>query len=509
MTKLVDRVIRGAKVVSGQAIIEAAVAIDGERIVAVGDEALMPPARETVDASGLHLLPGAIDSHVHFRDPGYPHKETWRTGSAAAACGGVTTVFEMPNTNPPTGTLEALRMKLDAARSSYVDFGIHGLFGDDTVERLEQLLDAGVTSFKAFVGNTFGNLPAPSDGALLEGFETLAARGIRTVVHAENSSIMARREGHLRAAGRTDPLAHLAARPAVAEIEAIGRVITLAEWTGARIHIAHHSAADSLFVIRDAKRRGVDVTVETCPQYLLINTDHMKRIGGILRVNPPIREPRHNEPLWQALKEGVIDMIATDHAPHSIEEKTREDIWTCDCGFPGVETQMPLMLTEVNRGRASLMDYVRWSAEAPARAWGLWPLKGRIAPGAHADIVLVDMNRRARLQQGRLQSISRISPWHGRTVIGTPLHTLVRGRFVMRDGELIRDAAGWGVSVKSIQNMPPPAPRHLDTTTQAIRSVPAGAPLSARPADGAQDSLWADESYLEPLPPSAGGSGRI
>jgi dihydroorotase len=421
----------------------------------------------------------------------------------------VTTVFEMPNTNPPTGTLEALRMKLDAARSSYVDFGIHGLFGDDTVERLEQLLDAGVTSFKAFVGNTFGNLPAPSDGALLEGFETLAARGIRTVVHAENSSIMARREGHLRAAGRTDPLAHLAARPAVAEIEAIGRVITLAEWTGARIHIAHHSAADSLFVIRDAKRRGVDVTVETCPQYLLINTDHMKRIGGILRVNPPIREPRHNEPLWQALKEGVIDMIATDHAPHSVEEKTREDIWTCDCGFPGVETQMPLMLTEVNRGRASLMDYVRWSAEAPARAWGLWPLKGRIAPGAHADIVLVDMNRRARLQQGRLQSISRISPWHGRTVIGTPLHTLVRGRFVMRDGELIRDAAGWGVSVKSIQNMPPPAPRHLDTTTQAIRSVPAGAPLSARPADGAQDSLWADESYLEPLPPSAGGSGRI
>jgi len=500
MTPMVDLVIRGAQVVSGTAIIRAAVAVKGEQIVAVGEDTLMPPARETVDATGLYLLPGAIDSHVHFRDPGYVHKETWKTGSAAAACGGVTTVFEMPNTNPPTGTVEALRLKLESARSSYVDYGIHALFGDDSVDRLEALLDAGATSFKAFVGNTFGNLPAPTDGALLEGFETLAARGVRTVVHAENSSIMARRELKLKAMGRTDPLAHLAARPAVAEIEAIGRVITLAEWTGARIHIAHHSSADSLFLIREAKRRGVDITVETCPQYMLINTDHMKKIGGVLRLNPPIREARHNEPIWQALKEGVIDMIATDHAPHTPEEKTREDIWACDCGFPGVETQMPLMLTEVNRGRATLMDYVRWSAEAPARAWGLWPLKGRIAPGAHADLVLIDMNRRGRLNQGRLQSISRISPWHGRTVVGMPLYTIVRGRFVMRDGELVRDAAGWGASVKSIQNMPPPAPRNTDSTTRAIATRPADAPASARPPEGAQDSLWADESYLHPLP---------
>ena len=399
-------------------------------------------------------------------------------------------------------------MKLEAARHSYVDYGIHGLLGDDTIDRLEDLLEAGVTSFKAFVGNTFGNLPAPSDGALLEGFEKLAPLGIRTVVHAENSSIMARREAQLKAAGRRDPLAHLDARPAVAEIEAIGRVVTLAEWTGARIHIAHHSAADSLFVLRDAKRRGVDVTVETCPQYLLINTDHMKKLGGLLRVNPPIREPRHNEPLWQALQEGVIDMIATDHAPHTPEEKSREDIWACDCGFPGVETQMPLMLTEVNRGRASLMDYVRWSAVAPAKAWGIWPLKGRIAPGAHADIVLVDMNRRATLQQGRLQSISRISPWHGRTVVGTPCHTLVRGRFVMREGQLVTDAAGWGASVKSIQKMPPPRPRNLDTTSSAIRRAPADAPASARAAPGAQDSIWADESaYLHPLAPSGARTG--
>jgi dihydroorotase len=484
--KVVDLVIRGAKVVSADQIIEACVAIDGELIVAVGRESQMPPAKEVLDADGMYLLPGAIDSHVHFRDPGYPNKETWKTGSAAAACGGVTTVFEMPNTNPPTATLEALRLKQKAAESSYVDFGIHGLLGDDTVGHLEELLDAGVTSFKAFVGNTFGNLPAPTDGALLEGFEKLAPLGIRTVVHAENSSILQRRQKQMQAAGRIDAMAHLAARPAVAEIEAIGRVLTLAEWTGARVHIAHHSAADSLFLLREAKRRGVDVTAETCPQYLLLNTSHMLKLGGVMRLNPPIREARHNQPLWDALLDGTLDMIATDHAPHTPEEKTRESIWDCDCGFPGVETQMPLMLTEVNRERATLMDYVRWSAVNPARAWGLYGTKGVIAPGAHADIAIVDMQRAGTLSQNRLQSISKISPWNGRAVKGYPLHTLLRGRFVMRDGKLVTDAVGWGRSVKTVQQMPTAKPRNTEHYSSAILQTPAGVPATAVPV-GAVD----------------------
>lgn len=479
--KEVDLVIRGAQVVSPERIFEAAVAIAGERIVAVGHDDTMPPAREEMRADGLHLLPGAIDSHVHFRDPGYPNKETWKTGSAAAALGGVTTVFEMPNTNPPTGTVEALRLKQKAAESSYVDFGIHGLLGDDTVERLEELLEAGVTSFKAFVGNTFGNLPAPTDGALLEGFEKLAPLGIRTVVHAENSSILFRRQKKMQAAGRIDAMAHLAARPAVAEIEAIGRVLTLAEWTGARVHIAHHSAADSLYLLRAARARGVDVTAETCPQYLLLNTDHMRTLGGVMRLNPPIREPRHNQPLWDALLDGTLDMIATDHAPHAPEEKTRESIWDCDCGFPGVETQMPLMLTEVNRGRASLMDYVRWSSVNPAKAWGLYGTKGVIAPGAHADIAFVDMNRAGVLSQNKLQSISKISPWNGRAVRGYPLHTLLRGRFVMRDGRLVAEAAGWGRSVKGVQRMPVAKPRNTEHYSSAILETPPGVPVNAVP----------------------------
>lgn len=475
----VDLVIRGAMVVSPDQIVAASVAIDGERIVAVGHDDVMPAGKATLDAEGLYILPGAIDSHVHFRDPGFPHKETFKSGSAAAACGGVTTVFDMPNTNPPTGTVDALNRKLQAAAASYVDYGIHGLFTDDTVPRFEELLEAGVTSFKAFVGTTTGHLPPPSDGGLLEGFEKLAPLGIRTVVHAENSSIMARRQQRMVNAGRTDALAHLAARPEVCEIEAIGRVVTLAEWAGARLHIAHHSAADSLYIVRAAKQRGVDLTVETCPQYLMLNTTDVLRLGGLLRLNPPIREPRHNQPLWDALVDGTIDMIATDHAPHAPEEKLRENIWDCDCGFPGVETQMPLMLTEINRGRASLMDYVRWSSVNPAKAWGLYGVKGIIAPGAHADIAIVDMNRTGVVAQNRIHSLSKITPWNGRSVHGMPIHTLVRGHFVMRDGQLVTEAAGTGRPVKSIQRMPAPQPRNVDRYTSAILETPDGVSRSA------------------------------
>lgn len=465
---VVDLIIRNAKVVSPESIIDASVAISGERIVAIGDDAMMPPTRAEFDARGLHLLPGAIDSHVHFREPGYTHKEDWETGTAAAACGGVTTVFEMPNTNPPTGTLEALRLKQEAAQKAHVDYGIYGLFDENNLDLLEPLIDAGVTGFKAFVGNTFGNLPAPSDGALLEGFEILARRGIRCTVHAENSSIMARREKRMREVGRSDVQAHLAARPEVCAIEAVSRMVIFSEWTGARVHIAHKSSSDALSVLRDAKRRGVDITVETCPQYLLLNTSDVLRLGSLLRVNPPIRDAHHNQLLWDALHEGVIDMIATDHAPHSQEEKLRDNIWEADCGFPGVETQMPIMLTEVNRGRITLMDYVRWSAVNPAKAWGIYGRKGVIQVGADADIVLVDMNREGVISQGKLHSRSKITPWNSRYVQGYPLHTLVRGRFAMKDGELVSASRGWGRSVKPIQQMPAPLVRNADKTTAAI-----------------------------------------
>ena len=390
-----DLVIRNGTLVSHDGVIAGSIAIQNGRVLAVGADGAMPPARETFDATGLHILPGAIDVHVHFRDPGYPHKEDWGTGTAAAAFGGVTTVFDMPNTVPPTGTAEALAAKQAiAAKKACVDFGLYGLLGDDTIANVPELIDGGVIGFKLYMGNTFGQIPSPSTGAMLEAFEVVAPTGKRISLHAETNSIMERRQDRLTRAGRCDPLAHIDSRPAIVAVEAVSRAALLAEWTGARIHILHISSAEELRPLREGKARGVDITGETCPHYLLLSTDDYHDLAGIIRVNPPVREARNHEPLWAALSDGTIDLIATDHAPHTPEEKTRNNIWAVDCGFPGVETQMPLMLTQVNNGRMSLCDYVRLSSFNPAKHWGLYPRKGAIAPGADADLALVDLTRR-------------------------------------------------------------------------------------------------------------------
>ena len=469
MTERADLVIHGGTVVSSAVELRASVAVKDGRILAVGAGAAMPPAARTLDAAGLHVLPGAIDVHVHLRDPGYPHKEDFATGTAAAAAGGVTTVFDMPNTLPTVADAEILAAKhAIAAAKAHVDYGLYAVLGEESLPHVHALIDGGIIGFKLYMGNTFGRIASPSTGAMLELFEIVAPTGKRISLHAEENSIMERRESRLRAAGCNHTLAHLDSRPAVAAIEAVERAATLAEWTGARIHILHISSADELRPLRDAKARGVDVTGETCPHYMLLSTEDYPRCGGVIRVNPPVREPGHQAPILDALIDGTIDMISTDHAPHHPDEKRRPAIWDVDCGFLGVETQMPLMLTLVADGRFSIRDYVRMSAEAPARAFGLFPTKGAVVPGADADLAIVDLARDWTLADERLHSAARISPWHGRPVRGRPLHTLVRGRFVVRDGVLDADARGWGRPVHPIQAMPPARVAHADTTLAAV-----------------------------------------
>jgi dihydroorotase len=318
------------------------------------------------------------------------------------------------------------------------------------------------------MGNTFGNLPSPSTGAMLEGFEIIAPSGLRISLHAETASIMAHRQARLEAAGRNDPLAHIAARPAVVAAEAVARAAVLAEWTGARVHVLHISSALELGPLADAKARGVDVTGETCPCYLLLASEDYARLGSVIRVNPPVRERDDSEALWEALHTGVVDMIATDHAPHLPEEKTKDVIWQADCGFPGVETQMPLLLSQVAAGRLTLEHYVRLAAEAPAKAFGLWPTKGRIAVGAHADIAVVDLDRRETVRAERLHSRGKVTPFEGTATTGAAVHTLVRGRFVQRDRRLVPAMAGHGRQVTEIQRMPQPAPKNVDQTLAAV-----------------------------------------
>jgi dihydroorotase len=466
-----DLILAGGVVVDDRTRTRADVAIRDGLVLAVGAPEAMPPARERVDVTGMHLLPGAIDVHVHFREPGYDHKEDWRTGTEAAAMGGVTTVFEMPNTHPPTRSVVELRDKQARAAKACVDFGLYGLMAEDNVGELEALAEGGANAFKCFMGNTFGNLPSPSTGAMLEGFEIAASLGLRVSLHAETASIMAWRQKRLEAAGIDHPLAHIAARPEIVAIEAVGRAAALAEWTGARTHVLHISSAGELRPLAEAKARGVDITGETCPCYLMLDSRDYARLGSVIRVNPPVRAAKDSAAIWDALRAGVVDMIATDHAPHIPEEKRKARIWDADCGFPGVETQMPLMLTAVNAGTITLEDYVRMSAVRPAQSFGLWPTKGRIAPGAHADIAVVDLSRRETVAAERLHSKAKITPFEGVGTVGAPVHTLVRGRFVQRDRKLVAGMAGHGRQVTDIQRMPPPAPRNAD---QSLRAILAG-----------------------------------
>jgi dihydroorotase len=465
---LADLLIANGTVVNETATFPADVAIRDGVIVFVGHPAFAPPARETLDAKGRLVLPGAIDVHTHIREPGMTHKENWTTGTRAAAAGGVTTIFDMPNTEPAIATPEALAAKRAAAeRQAHVNFGLYGILDERSLDHLPALAEAGVIGFKLFYGNTTGNNPAPNDGAVLEGFEILAELGLRCSIHAENSPMLFWRENRMKAAGRDDAFAHLSARADIVALESLNRCIVLSEWTGARIHIVHESCMRSIPVIRDAKARGVPMTVETCPQYVLIAAEDLTGDAGrIARLNPPIREGRQREPILEALRDGVIDILGTDHAPHAMAEKQHPSFWDNACGFPGVETSMRLMLTLVHEGRLTIEQYVRMASAAPARAFGLYPRKGVIQPGADADIAIVDPAARAPVRGAALHSEqSRFTPFEGMETVGAPVATIVRGRIVMRDGQVL-DASGWGRMERPA--MPKPEPRNLATTTKAI-----------------------------------------
>ena len=459
--------ITGATIVNADGRQRADIRIEEGRIAALGAPGTLGAADEVIDADGLYALPGIIDVHVHFRDPGMTHKEDWLTGSQAAALGGVTTIFDMPNTVPPVDTLPHFRQKAaEAEAKSIVDYGIYGLLGEHNLDQLEPLAEAGVIGFKLFLGNTTGDLPCPSDGAVLEGFEILAKLGLRCSIHAENSPILFWRQNKMKAAGRTDAYAHLAARTDVVAVEALNRSAVLADWTGARIHIVHESCAASIPYIQWFKSRGVDIAVETLPQYLYLSAEEMLEPGGhILRMNPPIRQKSHQEPIWAALLDGTIDMVATDHAPHGVDEKDGETIWDMACGFPGVQTSVPLMLHAVSEGRMTLEDLVRVMSVAPAKAFGLYGRKGVIRVGAEADITLVDPGKSHVITNAGLASRGKLTPYDGWTVTGSVVRTLVRGRTVAVDGAVVADP-GTGRQLRP--EMPAPAPRNTATTTEAV-----------------------------------------
>jgi dihydroorotase len=321
-----------------------------------------------------------------------------------------------------------------------------GLVVDGNLAELRPMADAGlVVGFKAFLGPTTGGIGRPDDGALLDAMRAIASLGMRLGVHAEDGEIVEHEVARLRAAGRTDPLAHVESRPVIAEVESIQRVGLFAEATGCAVHAFHVSSREGLDMVDVWRVRGVDFTTEATPHHCFLGAEDMRELGSRMRINPPVRRRSegHGEALLAGLASGRVTGIGTDHAPHAREEKVHDDIWQAASGFAGVETSLRLFLTHgVHAGRMTLEQYVRASSEGPARTWGLYPRKGAIAVGSDADMTLVDLDREGVLEEARLHGRNPLTPFEGQQTRGAAVATIVRGRVVMRDGELVGQPQG-------------------------------------------------------------------
>ena len=458
MPEQVDLIVRHGTVVQAHGRRRLDLAMRDGRFVAIaapGD--LHMVADHEIDARGLHVIPGVIDGHVHFREPGLTHKEDWASGSRAAVMGGVTTVLEMPNTIPPTDTAERARAKLAlAASKAWCDFGLFGLVADATIDQLEPMARDGlVVGFKAFLGPTVGDLPEPSAASLVRAMR--AVGGGRAATRGPRRGPRQRRGRRAGDAGGRSPGCRGARRqPAAVRRGACHRPCgSLAATTGCPIHVFHLTSAEGLAAVEAWRRQGVDITCELTPHHAFLDSRDVARQGTALRVNPPLRDPGHGNVLLRALAEGRIDLIATDHAPHERERKLADDIWAVASGFAGVETSLALFLTEgVAAGRLTLEQLVRATSEGPARTWGLWPVKGAIALGSDADLTLIDLAREGVIHGAELHGRSDLTPWEGRRTLGAAVATIVRGEVVMRDGELLGTPRGRAVSRRRARPRP-------------------------------------------------------
>src|SRR4051794_14659974 len=434
-----DLVIANGTVVSSTGRRHADIGVRAGQIAAIEPRAtLIGTATEEIDATGQYVLPGLIDGHVHFREPGLEHEETWLTGTRAAVMGGVTTVLEMPNTVPPTDSASRAREKLAIARkASYCDFGLFGLVGE-SIESLADLVQAGVVvGLKVFMGPSTGDLRAPDDEGLREALAIARKAGLRVAFHAEDRALIESSEGALRNAGRTDAMAHLEARRDSAEVIAIEHAGRLLAETAARGHILHLSSAAGLAAVERLRDAGLDLTCEVTAHHLFLDRDVYSAVGGVARVNPPIRGGADAAALRAALADGRIDLVASDHAPHTAEDKRRESIWDVPSGFAGVETLLPLLLTRgVHEGWLSLARLVEATSAAPAKVWSLHPEKAALEIGSLADITVVDLDREGVIRADKLHGKSNVSPFEGWATRGMAVATIVRGSVQMRDGQL-------------------------------------------------------------------------
>lgn len=411
-------------------------------ISAIGSE--VRDEDEVIDATGLVVLPGVIDAHVHFNEPGRTEWEGWEAGTRGAAAGGVTTVLEMPlNAHPPTTTAAAFDAKLAvASKKALVDFGLWGGLVPDNLDNLPILHHRGVIGFKAFMSHSgIEDFPRVPDGVLAIGLKVTARLNAIVGVHAESQEM-------LETTGAPHPLAWCRARPAAAEVDAIRRLLVCMRGagTGVRAHVVHVSCGEGLAEVDAARNKGIAITAETCPHYLAFTEEDFERIGPPLKCAPPIRDAATREALWEAVLAGRVDLIGSDHSPCPAADKQKgeDDIWQAWGGVAGIQATLPVLMTDGVQARGLSFERVaHLTSTAPAQLFGLFPRKGAIAVGADADFALVDPQRQWTFDSSQLQTRSGVSAYLGRAFTGKVERTVVRGRTVFVDGQVVGEM-GWG-----------------------------------------------------------------
>ncbi|MCR3722096.1 MULTISPECIES: dihydroorotase [Prauserella salsuginis group] len=428
-------------------------------ISAILDRGADVEADQRYDAEGMLVFPGFIDPHVHSRDPGMSHKEDFDHSTRGALVGGVTTVLEMPNAIPPVDSVEVFEeRRRQHERSAWTDFGLWGLaLGDANIDQIGPMFDAGAVAVKLFWGYALHRetrslvynigdekpenlLMPPPNGQVLQLFAEVAKHGGLLAAHCEDKDVLASSQEALGHPIETyEDL--LAARPAVAEATTISIAAQFAKETGCRFHVVHLASERGLDAVRSARRNGISVSAETCPQYLTLTDADYPRVGPVMKVYPPVRAQQDQDALWSGLNDGLISSLGSDHAPHTVEEKAR-GFETQPAGAVGCETFGPVLLDALSRGRTTPERLAEVAATDTAKFYGLYPRKGVIRPGSDADLVIVDPESRRTVRNEELVAKQPVSPWNGFELRGGPVATVLRGEVVVRDGEVVGERQG-------------------------------------------------------------------
>jgi len=441
----VDLLIINGTIVTPTEMISADVAITGGKIVDIGKGTQLHQAEQLIDAEGKILLPGIIDTHVHFRDPGFPQREDFESGSRAAAAGGITTVVDMPNSVPTVVEPQTVKAKAELCeKKSHVDFGLYGGAGTESLGRIKEIAEAGILAFKTLLANyptpgrepEFVGLHLKNDESLIDVISEVSKTGVVHVFHAETDFLIRHEVERLKNLGRTDPVAHVESRPSYAEVDAISRIVLVGREFNDKMHIAHMSSEGGTEVVRTFKSKGLGVTAETCVHYLLMTRKHMESLGTRAKIQPPLRDEADQNALWQGLNDGTIDSVCSDHSPFTDEEKNR-DIWQALPGAPDMENMLPLMLTSVSDGKISINRLSEVSSTNPAKIFGIYPRKGAIQVGSDGDVTIVDLKATKKISSETMETKGRTQTiFDGWDVKGLPIYTIVRGKVVMREGRV-------------------------------------------------------------------------